>query len=226
LESLLAVSLRRSWESAWQNEIGVQPSTLKPISVRSKMSKQATIFRASCASQAKAKCDAATKLEMDDSSDDIEINFWDKEDFDKALGFDISEAGTTQTNGKPNRIVNCWFEKWEESLVADDSDVAHNRLIAKYRGLEFVDLDPPHRKFRIDNALAWNDVDNEWCLRCISSDVKDDDDEGDIENSQYVATWAIQASDVYDCILSYYKENSDLGIVAVCANNDSNDNGN
>jgi len=190
------------------------------------MSKQATIFGASCAAQAKAKCDAATKIEMDDSSDDIEINFWDEDNFDKALGYNIFNTLTTHTNGKPNRSVNCWLEKWEELLVVNESDVAHNCPVAKYRGLEFVDLDPPHRKFRIDNALAWNDVDNEWCLCCISSDVKDDDDEGDIKNGQYIATWATQASDVYDCILSYYKENSDLGIVAVRVNNDSNDNGN
>jgi len=180
----------------------------------SKMSKQATIFGASCAARAKAKHEAATKHEMD-SGDDTGLTFWDESNFDWELGFDMFHVSTSDNNDKPRCIVNCWFEPWEDKIVRDDSDAAYNRLLAKYRGLQFIDLDPPNRKFKIDNELIWNDVDDEWCIKCISSDVKANDDKSDIENGNYVATWAIRGSDVYDCLYSYYTDHSNLGIVAV-----------
>jgi len=35
---------------------------------------------------------------------------------------------------------------------------------------------------------VWNDADDEWCLKCVSYDVYEDDDKNDIENGLYIET--------------------------------------
>jgi len=47
------------------------------------------------------------------------------------------------------------------SFVADDSNSGHSHLLTKYCGLEFIDLNPPYWKFKIENELLWNDIGDE-----------------------------------------------------------------
>jgi len=141
----------------------------------------------------------------------------------ESLGFDMFDDSTIANSGKTHRIIKCWFEPWEERIIDDKSDSAYNQLLTKYCGLEFIDLDPPNRKFRTDNELMWNELEDKWCLKCISSDVREDDDITDIENGKYVAPWAIRGSDVYDCLYSYYTDHSNLGILAISKKDDDDD---
>lgn len=77
------------------------------------------------------------------TEDDVKFNFWDDDDFDKELGFDMEDfMEKCEQKEKPQCIVHCYMEDWEAAAIKDQKNiVGQTKLLKKYGGLQFFDPD-------------------------------------------------------------------------------------
>jgi len=69
---------------------------------------------------------------------DDQFMFWDEEDFDQALGIDFDNDNDAKR--VPMHIVNCWIEDWEAKATSTYDPVCEAKLLKKYGGLEWIDI--------------------------------------------------------------------------------------
>jgi len=116
--------------------------------------KQATIFGSDCAERAQIKRDAATRHEPESTT--VDTFFWDDDDFDSELDFNSASYEKEQKKkSKSKHVVKCWMEDWEVEAVAKKDPVAEAKLLQKYGGLEFYDIDNNLGCLICDDELVW-----------------------------------------------------------------------
>ena len=68
------------------------------------------------------------------------FEMWNDDDFDRR--FDLFAADATEArDSKPSRIFKNWEEDWEEVAVYKKCPINQAKLLAKYGGLSWYDLD-------------------------------------------------------------------------------------
>ena len=171
--------------------------------------KQATIFGSDCAERAKIQREA---VRQGGEPEDATYKFWDDNDFDAELAFD-NVAHENLKRG-PMRIVKCWVEDWEEGAVLSNDSVSEAKLLKKYGGLEWMDIDnnilcrtgkmtwrgrKPNKGWNVDGYMAdWVETD----LMCI----------------EHEELWAIdQNCPLHVCLYEYYtkKRSKECNILAM-----------
>jgi len=108
------------------------------------------------------------------TEDDVKFNFWDDDDFDKELGFDMEDfMEKCEQKEKPQCIVHCYMEDWEAAAIKDQKNiVGQTKLLKKYGGLQFFDPDTEKMVTVDDKKLHWSSTKGSrgWCLISYSSD--------------------------------------------------------
>jgi hypothetical protein len=159
LSALLGIGIaERSWGAVKQLKQG-QRSHLGGESIRM----QATIYGAACIEKART-----LKAEKEQSMD-----LWNDNDVEFQLGlenFNADEAhGVVPHVASPKRLFRCWFEDWEVESVKVNDVVHETRLLTKYAGLKFLDLDHDLMYVADGANLEWNRRTG-WCVIGIAED--------------------------------------------------------
>lgn len=173
-------SAERSWGDV-KHLKSMKRSHLSPQAVE----KQATIFGASCMADAALERDN----EQDNSTDSYK--FWDEKDFDSQFDmFAVEEPAP------PNkRFLKCYIEEWEKEHVKKNDDVSKAKLLQKYGGLEFEDIDKIARRYRIDPSDMSFRRNNGWCAHAILLS----------DPSAEPIPWVIgDGCALHDCLATYY----------------------
>jgi len=151
--------------------------------------KQATIFGASCADHARAERDALKSNEG--GRDNCQFSFWDDNDFDKELGFDMENFRNDQKN-PPKHVLKCYVEDWEKEGLHQQHPVMEANFLRKL-GLQFIDCDDEQKKMiYIDDKFAeykgaTRHGNHGWCLIGFTDEWTDDDS----DNEKYLSPWNI-----------------------------------
>ena len=173
-----------------------------------RVKKQATIFGASCADRARVEM-AAMK-----SDEDSQFVFWDDDDFNKELGFDMTSFREEQDKQKPKRVVKCYVEDWEKECMHRQTPVVEAKFLAKYGGLQFIDCDADDEKvIYIDDEYAEykgaRHGNHGWCLIGFTDEWKADDP----NSEQYLSPWTIfPGCPLHTLLADYYKSKPEMGV--------------
>jgi len=196
--------------------------------------KQATIFGACCADRAQLGREEQQRGIYTTLDDDEKMSFfWDDEDFDNELGFDMVGFKENLAR-KPVRVFKCWYEPWEVDLVHHKHPTASAKLLQKYGGMSILDIDDTDttKKLTIHaTKLGWYPkrrakVPWGWTLLCfpegyvpVEPDPMDDEE---------VEPWAIDDdAGIYDCVREFHKRYPDPTVdIQLNGKEDSNDNDN
>jgi len=66
------------------------------------------------------------------TEDDVKFNFWDDDDFDKELGFDMEDfMEKCEQKEKPQCIVHCYMEDWETAAIKDQKNIVGQTKLLK-----------------------------------------------------------------------------------------------
>jgi len=175
--------------------------------------KQATIFGASCADHARAERDALKSNEG--GREDCQFSFWDDNDFDKELGFDMENFRNDQKN-PPKHVLKCYVEDWEKEGLHQQHPVMEANFLRKYIGLQFIDCDDEQKKMiYIDDKFAEykgaRHGNHGWCLIGFTDEWTDDDS----DNEKYLSPWNIFPDCPLHTLLAeeYYKNRPELGVL-------------
>jgi len=170
--------------------------------------KQATIFGADCAERAKIQRAAIQKGNQTDD----QFMFWDEEDFDQALGIDFDNDN--QVKRSPMRIVNCWIEDWEAKATSTYDPVCEAKLLKKYGGLEWIDIDN-NVLCRTGDTLKWLGKRQQgWNVIGYTENWIETDPNRD----QHWDYWSIfKDCPLHDCLLEYYtkKKSAEFNVLAI-----------
>ncbi len=113
-----------------------------------RVKKQSTIF----GSYSMEKSDIKRQFS---ESDDNPYQFWTDEDFDRR--FDLLSNDTSEEM-KPSRIFKCWEEDWEDEAIYIKSPVNEAKLLNKYGGLSWFDIDNNQMLHSDTDDLKWTRV--------------------------------------------------------------------
>jgi hypothetical protein len=164
--------------------------------------KQATIFGASC------MADAAHERQKAQHNLTDPYKFWDEDDFDNE--FDM--FATPLPSKKQQRIIKCYFEDWESEHTLRRDDVSKAKLLQKYGGLEFDDIDTGTHLFIDDKDLYFQRKTKRdaggWCVKAY--EVGDADIERDFEHWQIEPGCAL-----HDCLAAYYRKHPEKNVKVV-----------
>jgi hypothetical protein len=162
--------------------------------------KQATIYGASRAFEARNR------------RDDETINVWSEDDFNSNL--DMLAPDVTDGLEPKLQTFKAWFEDWEEEWVTTKSAVAEARLLAKYGGIDFFDVDTNSLMLICKTEMEWVRVKMSkgervlggWCIKAAPKDVRKPEDE------DYTTFDVGDESCIYYLIKKYHKNRNDLDL--------------
>jgi len=187
-------SAERNWSDV-KHLKSAKRSHLSPEAVE----KQATIYGASCMEDAGFQRQKARENELEP------FKFWDDKDFDKQ--FDIF-AGVDNTRPVKVRVLKCYFEDWEKEHVQKKDDVSMAKLLNKYGGLEFDDLDHLQNHYVIDSTDMVYRRNAGWCVKAFK---QGDDD---------FTPWYIDADEaLHECLAVYYTKHTEKNVKIVIRKN-------
>ena len=149
--------------------------------------KQATIFGATC------MYDAALERQKAQENSSDPYKFWDEEDFDRE--FDMLEALPSAQVRQPTtpRFVKCYLEEWEDECVRKNTEVNSAKLLRKYGGLEFDDLDNLHHHYRIDSNEMFYHRKSGWCVKAYKN------------GEEEYTPWTIDKEEaLHECLAVFY----------------------
>jgi hypothetical protein len=164
----------------------------------------ATLYGANCIEIAEAK----RKAKADDPTF-IPLQVWDEDDFASIglskFGVDINEVTGLK---KRVRVFRAWCEDWEYEMIAKKDPVHEARLVEKYGGLTWFDVDNEVFVTSDDNSMYWvsRRGDKGYCVKALGPNYSED-----ILNDDAVEPWAM-TSDLYNSIIEHYKKNPDASI--------------
>ena len=121
--------------------------------------------------------------------------FWDENDFDRE--FDIlAPSDTNLIPRTTQRYIKCYLEDWEEECVRRNNDVNMAKLLQKYGGLEFDDLDNLDHHYIIDSNEMFYHRKSGWCVKAYKNGDED------------YTPWTIDADEaLHECLAVFYKRN-------------------
>jgi hypothetical protein len=177
------------------------------------LKKQSTIFGASCM-EAAART-AATK------SPGEALKVWTDEDFDSE--FDMLASTNTAEVTKPRRVLRCYVEEWERATSQKRDPVAEAKLLKKYGGLQFKDVD----KNAHTNKMFYCDPDKlNWSRRSKRGGgysvigYSEDYDEDDQDKEDHIEYFVIVDGDepcsaIHDLARMYYTSHPEKGVKVI-----------
>jgi hypothetical protein len=112
------------------------------------------------------------------------------------------------------QTFKAWFEDWEEEWVTTKSAVAEARLLAKYGGIDFFDVDTNSLMLICKTEMEWVRVKMSkgervlggWCIKAAPKDVRKPEDE------DYTTFDIGDESCIYYLIKKYHKNRNDLDL--------------
>jgi hypothetical protein len=171
-----------------------------------RVKKQSTIF----GSYSMEKSDIKRQFS---ESDDNPYQFWTDEDFDRR--FDLLSNDTSEEM-KPSRIFKCWEEDWEDEAIYIKSPVNEAKLLNKYGGLSWFDIDNNQMLHSDTDDLKWTRVtrskktnEKNGGYSLIAYDEYYDKDKAD--RNDHMEPWTFSV-DLRDCIGEYYENHPELGV--------------
>ena len=172
-----------------------------------RVKKQATIF----GSYSMEKNEIKKQFSENESKP---YEFWTDEDFDRR--FDILSNDTSADSNKPSRIFKSWEEDWEKESVFKKSPVNEAKLLNKYGGLSWYDIDSEQMVYSDKFDLEWIRVttskksgEKNGGYSLIAYDESYDRDKED--RDEHVEPW-IFSVDLRHCIAEYYEQHPELGV--------------
>jgi hypothetical protein len=128
---------------------------------------------------------------MENTSDPYK--FWDEDDFDKEFDM-LATSPSTHVAHTTQRFIKCYLEDWEDECVRKNTDVSMAKLLQKYGGLEFDDLDNIHHHYKIDRSDMFYHRKSGWCVKAYKN--------GDEEYTP----WTIDRDEaLHECLAVFYK---------------------
>lgn len=192
-----------SAERAWGDVKHLKTNKRSHIS-GDRVKKQATIYGSHCVSL--ANIERAYKPEEYKNKP---YKFWMDEDMDKE--FDIFVADVSK-EPKKKRIFQAWEEEWEADSIKKKDPVNEAKLLAKYGGLQWYDIDT--RKTFYSNAaeVRWVKEPRKAGVYCvIGYDEEYEEGKEDEKNDEHVEYWEI-TEDLRYCISEHYKNISNAEV--------------
>ena len=183
-------SAERNWGDV-KHLKSAKRSHLSPEAVE----KQATIFGASCME------DAALERKKAQDNTTTPYKFWDEKDFDST--FDM--FAVTEPVNTAQRSLKCYFEEWEREYVRKKDDVCKARLLTKYGGLEFDDLDKLEHHYVIDSTELVYRRNDGWSVKAyrVQNGELDDD----------FTPWILDYKEaLHDCLAVYYTKHPEKNV--------------
>lgn len=159
--------------------------------------KQATIFGASC------MADAALERQKVQETSVACVKFWDESDFNSQ--FDLLAEDDSLLPTAKKRVVKCYFEDWELTDVRSKDIVSQAKLLRKYGGLEFDDIDNGDHYTIDGDEMQWHRV-NGWMVKAYK---KGDDKE---DWTPFVIS---PNAALFDCLFLYYNRHPAQNITAI-----------
>jgi hypothetical protein len=160
------------------------------------------------------KADRLWTAKVDENSTSPFVS-WSDEDFDKR--FDIlSNDDSSNRNKEPERIFRNWEEEWETEAIFKKSPISEAKLLEKYGGLSWYDLDNEQMVYSDAMEIKWIRVTRgkkgegrSGGYSVIAYDEKYDKDSEDAE--QHSEPWAFSI-DLRSSIAEYYENHPELGV--------------
>lgn len=167
--------------------------------------KQATIYGAYCMEKANVKRNLSEKTTKNP------YKFWTNDDFDRE--FDMLTENKEEIEDKNVRLFRSWKEEWEDEAVENRSPVNEAKLLEKYGGLQWWDLDHNQLVYSDPTDLKWTKQRGRGSFYCvITYDEKYEKDADDRE--EHVEPWEF-SDDLRESIADYYSTNTTLGVKVV-----------
>ena len=177
-------SAERNWGDV-KHLKSMKRSHLSPDAVE----KQATIFGASC------MYDAALERQKAAENTTDPYKFWDEDDFDREFDM-LATSNTTLIPRTAQRFIKCYLEDWEDECVRKNNDVNMAKLLQKYGGLEFDDLDNLDHHYIIDSNEMFYHRKSGWCVKAYKNGDED------------YTPWTIDKDEaLHECLAVFYKRN-------------------
>ena len=127
-----------------------------------KSSKQATIYGAACIDRSRA-----LQTEEEKHGQLVETR-WTDADIAFQMGLETWEnaPGNVPLCVRPKRIFRAWIEDWEYDCISNNDPVAEARLLEKYGGLRWLDLDENELIIADEGGMEWQGGRNGpgWCI--------------------------------------------------------------
>jgi hypothetical protein len=182
-----------------------------------RVKKQATIYGSHCVTLA--------NLERAYKPEDYKnkpYKFWMEEDMDKE--FDLFVTETTKAP-KARRTFIAYEEEWEEAATKKKDPVNEAKLLQKYGGLQWYDMDTKKTFYANSTEVRWIKEPRKAGMYCVIG-YDEDYEEGkvDEEDDEHVEYWQI-TEDLRYCISEHYKTkpNGDIKIITVEASDDESE---
>ena len=163
-------SAERNWKTVKHLKTGKR-SHLTPERVK----KAATVYANATVQEARA---------IDPHDPQSNTAMWDDDDLDEK--FDCFLEGN-QTGAEQKRTFRCWYEEWEQSSRFANNPANEAKLLVKYGGIVFYDLDQKTDYKVLKEKLHWERPSTKkgvrhggFCLICKPLKIEDaDNDETD-----------------------------------------------
>ena len=138
--------------------------------------------------------------------------FWDDKDFDNE--FDLL-SGKNHLSDVIARILRCYVESWEEAAILKKDPVSEAKLLRKYGGLQFYDIDTKKMFFISDSKLHWMRPTRKsggYSVMCFNEDYSEEDNKKD-DNVEPFAIF--RGCPLHELLTLYYKKEKDKGVIVV-----------
>ena len=176
-----------------------------------RVKKQATIFGSYCMERANIKM-------VYKENQKNPYKYWTNEDFDKE--FDMFTDHTSNKEKKRIRLFRNWKEDWEDDYIIKKSPVSEAKLLEKYGGLQWMDIDNDQLVYSNPTDLKWEKRRGRGGFYClIAYDEHYDKDAEDKDD--HIEPWEF-SDDLRGSISEYYNKNKELSVnVIELESNDS-----
>jgi hypothetical protein len=168
--------------------------------------KQATIYGRHCSEKAKFRQLGKTETTQ---------LFWEEEDFEHlALGKYGLERIELEGQKKTMRVFRAWFEEWEEAIFEKCDPVNNMKLVTKYGGLSWRDLDNPVSIYTSDSYDMYFHKSRKKGERGYQV-IGYESSYNEIDSPEAYDHWCLTPNEdgdcaaIYDCIVDYYDKNPD-----------------
>jgi hypothetical protein len=180
------------------------------------LKKQSTIFGASCMEA--AQLDRQRKTQNNTGHT---YKFWDEDDFLKE--FDMLTVEVDEVTPQHERVVKCFLEDWETKAVFKKDPISEARLLKKYGGLQFYDIDTKKMFYTDAKKLNWTrpyrDQSGGYSILCYNQDYNEDE-----PNDDNVEPFALcEGCPLHELLRKYYKKNESSRIKVVTQTDDDTD---
>lgn len=164
-----------------------------------RVKKQATIYGSHCVTLANME-----RAYKPDDYKNKPYKFWMDEDMDKEFDLFVEDKSEKP---KSKRIFKAWEEEWEADAIKKKDPVNEAKLLKKYGGLQWYDIDTNKTFYGNATEVRWFKEPRKAGVYCVIG-YDEDYEEGKEEekNDDHVEFWHI-TEDLRYCITEHYNKN-------------------